>query len=97
MGMGKRAKAFVASAVLASTALFTAAPGWAQELVGQPTPGGIGLQPSASPLKVEATLFHNTSRSPVVGIRLTTAGDSGDFNFVGTGLVQWSPPSSEKL
>jgi cytochrome c oxidase subunit II len=75
MGMGKRAKAFVASAVLASTALFTAAPGWAQELVGQPTPGGIGLQPSASPLKVEATLFHNAILMPIItGICLLVLG-----------------------
>jgi len=73
--MGKRAKAFVASAVLASTALFTAAPGWAQELVGQPTPGGIGLQPSASPLKVEATLFHNAILMPIItGICLLVLG-----------------------
>ncbi|MEH6665001.1 MAG: cytochrome c oxidase subunit II [Brevundimonas sp.] len=75
MGMGKRARAFVASAVLASTALFTAAPGWAQELVGQPTPGGIGLQPSASPLKAEATLFHNAILMPVItGICLLVLG-----------------------
>ncbi|MFN3815732.1 cytochrome c oxidase subunit II [Brevundimonas sp.] len=68
MGMGKRARAFVASAVLASMALFTAAPGWAQELVGQPTPGGIGLQPSASPLKVEATLFHDAILMPIITV-----------------------------
>ncbi|MFN4295479.1 MAG: cytochrome c oxidase subunit II [Brevundimonas sp.] len=68
MGMGKRARAFIASAILASTALFTAAPGWAQELVGQPTPGGIGLQPAASPLKVEAHIFHDAILMPIITV-----------------------------
>ncbi|GAD58862.1 cytochrome c oxidase subunit II [Brevundimonas sp. BAL450] len=66
MGMGKRARAMIASTVLASTALFAAAPGWAQELVGQPTPGGLGLQQSASPLKVEATMFHDAILMPII-------------------------------
>jgi cytochrome c oxidase subunit 2 len=66
--MGKRARAMIASTVLASTALFAAAPTWAQELVGQPTPGGIGLQPSASPLKVEATMFHNAILMPIITV-----------------------------
>ena len=68
MGMGKRARAMIASTVLASTALFAAAPSWAQELVGQPTPGGMGLQPSASPLKAEATMFHNAILMPIITI-----------------------------
>lgn len=68
MGMGKRARAMIASTVLASTALFTAAPSWAQELVGQPTPGGIGLQQSASPLKVEATMFHDAILMPIITV-----------------------------
>ncbi len=66
MGMGKRARAMIASTVLASTALFAAAPSWAQELVGQPTPGGLGLQQSASPLKVEATMFHDAILMPII-------------------------------
>jgi cytochrome c oxidase subunit II len=66
MGMGKRARAMIASAVLASTALFAAAPTMAQELVGQPTPGGIGLQPAASPLKVEAHIFHDAILMPII-------------------------------
>ena len=66
MGMGKRARAMIASTVLASTALFAAAPTVAQELVGQPTPGGIGLQPAASPLKVEAHIFHDAILMPII-------------------------------
>lgn len=68
MGMGKRARAVLASTVLASTALFAAAPAWAQELVGQPTPGGIGLQPAASPLKVDAHIFHDAILMPVITV-----------------------------
>lgn len=57
-----------AGGVLASAALavFFATPTWAQELMGQPTPGGIGLQPAASPLKHEAHMFHNAILMPVI-------------------------------
>jgi len=44
---------------------------WAEDLVGQPTPGGIGLQPAASPLKVMAHEFHDGILLPlIVGISL---------------------------
>jgi len=59
----------------ASLAVFFATPTWAQNLMGQPTPGGIGLQPAASPLKHEATWFHNVILMPViVGICLLVLG-----------------------
>ena len=45
MGMRKRAGATVASAAAMLTVALSGAPAWAQDLVGQPTPGGIGLQP----------------------------------------------------
>ncbi|WP_414643374.1 cytochrome c oxidase subunit II [Brevundimonas sp.] len=38
----------------------------AQEYLGQPTPGGIGLQDSASPLKEQATWFHNWVLMPTI-------------------------------
>jgi cytochrome c oxidase subunit 2 len=70
MGIGRRAKAKVgalAGAVAtAMLAAFVAAPAWAQELVGQPTPGGIGLQPAASPLKVQAHIFHDAVLMPII-------------------------------
>jgi cytochrome c oxidase subunit 2 len=69
MGIGTRARRMIRSAVLASTAaVATAAPAWAQELVGQPTPGGIGLQPAASPLKVEAHIFHDAVLMPIITV-----------------------------
>lgn len=68
MGMGKRAKAVLASTVLAATALFAAAPAWAQELVGQPTPGGLGLQPAAAPLMHDVHIFHNAVLMPAITV-----------------------------
>lgn len=60
MGMGIRALGRISGAASAAMlALFVAAPAWAQDLMGQPTPGGIDLQPAASPLKHEAIIFHN--------------------------------------
>lgn len=47
----------------------------ATELLGQPTPGGIGLQPAASPLRHEAIFFHNAVLLPVIAaISLFVAG-----------------------
>ncbi|MGV9007552.1 MAG: cytochrome c oxidase subunit II [Brevundimonas sp.] len=47
-------------------AVFAATPAWAQDRMGQPTPGGIDLQPAASPLKHEAIWFHNVILMPVI-------------------------------
>ncbi|MBB4082020.1 cytochrome c oxidase subunit 2 [Brevundimonas lenta] len=45
------------------------------ERMGQPTPGGIGLQPAASPLKVEAHHFHDWILLPlIVGISVFVLG-----------------------
>lgn len=65
MGMGKRAWATIATAL---TAAFLATPAWAQDLMGQPTPGGIGLQPAASPLKEHAHFFHDAILLPVITV-----------------------------
>ena len=40
----------------------------AEDLLGQPTPGGIGLQPAASPLKHDAHFFHDAILMPVITI-----------------------------
>jgi cytochrome c oxidase subunit 2 len=50
----------------ASLAAFFATPTWAQDLMGQPTPGGIDLQPAASPLKHEAIFFHDVILMPII-------------------------------
>jgi len=76
MGMGTRARAIIGGGITAlSLAVFSATPTWARPLVGQPTDGGLGLQPSASPLKVEATFFHDVILMPVItGITLLVLG-----------------------
>ncbi|HEX6858740.1 MAG TPA: cytochrome c oxidase subunit II [Caulobacteraceae bacterium] len=40
----------------------------AEELLGQPTPGAIDLQPAASPLKHDAIFFHNAILMPIITI-----------------------------
>ncbi|MFN3559861.1 MAG: cytochrome c oxidase subunit II, partial [Brevundimonas sp.] len=67
MGMGTRARAIVGGGVAAlSLAVFAATPALASgDRMGQPTPGGIGLQPAASPLKVEAHHFHDLILLPI--------------------------------
>ena len=47
-------------------AVFAATPTWAQDLMGQPTPNGIGLQPAASPLKHDAIWFHDIVLMPII-------------------------------
>lgn len=83
MGMGTRIreplKALIgrAGAAMAAVgaAVFTAAPAWAQDLMGQPTPGGVGLQPAASPLKHQAHFFHDVILLPMcIGISVLVLG-----------------------
>ena len=67
MGMGTRALAKIGGAAASlATAVFVAAPAWAQDLMGQPTPGGIDLQPAAAPLKHHAIWFHNVILLPII-------------------------------
>ncbi|MES2861134.1 MAG: cytochrome c oxidase subunit II [Pseudomonadota bacterium] len=76
MGLGTRALSTVGALIgSASLAVFFATPTWAQDLMGQPTPGAIDLQPAASPLKHEAIWFHNVILMPIiVGICLLVLG-----------------------
>ena len=63
MGMGTRARANIGGGFTAlCLAVFSATPTWAQDLVGQPTPGGLGLQPAASPLKIWAGTGNHKDR-----------------------------------
>ncbi|MGQ3039185.1 MAG: cytochrome c oxidase subunit II [Brevundimonas sp.] len=67
MGMGKRARAYIGSGVAAlSLAVFGASSALAEDLMGQPTPGAIALQPAASPLKESAHFFHDIVLMPVI-------------------------------
>ena len=66
----------LATAALGSAAsALAAAPAFAADLVGQPTPGAIGLQPGVTPLRHEAAFFHDAILMPViVGICLLVLG-----------------------
>ena len=67
MGLGTRALRAAGAIIASSTlALFAALPASAQALMGQPTDGGIGLQPAASPLKHEAIWFHDVVLMPII-------------------------------
>jgi len=52
---------------LAATMMF-AGQALAQDLMGQPTPGAIDLQPAASSLKHEAIWFHNIVLMPIITV-----------------------------
>lgn len=59
----------------AAFAVLTATPVGAQDRLGQPTPGGIDLQPAASVLKHDAIWFHNAILLPMcIGISLLVLG-----------------------
>ena len=78
LGMGRLgAKALTAAGGLMAAAAFAAmaAPAFAKDLMGQPTPGGIDLQPAASVLKHDAIWFHNVILLPMcIGISLLVLG-----------------------
>ena len=59
----------------AAAALMTAGGAFAEDLVGQPTPGAIDFQPAASPLKHQVIFFHNVILMPIItAIVLLVAG-----------------------
>ena len=51
---------------MAALAAGISAQAHADELMGQPTPGGIGLQPAASVMKHKAAFFHNVILLPII-------------------------------
>ena len=60
-------RARLAGAAVAAMTAVWGLPALASEaLVGQPTPGGIGLQPGVTPLKHDATFFHNAILLPII-------------------------------
>jgi cytochrome c oxidase subunit 2 len=62
--MGMRKLASGAALAFAATAIGGYAR--AEELLGQPTPGAIGLQRSASPLRDDVVFFHNMILLPII-------------------------------
>jgi cytochrome c oxidase subunit 2 len=64
-GMGARALRVATGLTAAAGLGLTATVAAAQDRLGQPTPGGIDLQPAASVLKHDAIWFHNTILLPM--------------------------------
>jgi len=61
-GMGRKGFGFAAAAVMTTLAGHA----FADDLLGQPTPGGIALQPAASVLKHDAIWFHDWVLLPII-------------------------------
>jgi cytochrome c oxidase subunit 2 len=68
MGMGSTARRAAWGAGAFAMTATTAGLAAAQDLMGQPTPGGIDLQPAAAPLKHDAIFFHNIVLMPVITV-----------------------------
>lgn len=58
----------IAGVVAGAGAAMMGSLAFAQERLGQPTPGGIGLQQAASPLKHEAHFFHDIILLPIITV-----------------------------
>lgn len=61
-------RTWAAAAAAGATSAFWGVQAFAEDLMGQPTPGGIGLQPAASPLKHAAHNFHDFILLPIITI-----------------------------
>ncbi|WP_312160216.1 cytochrome c oxidase subunit II [Phenylobacterium sp.] len=59
-------RTWAAAAAAGATSAFWGVQAFAEELMGQPTPGGIGLQPAAAPLKHAAHDFHDLILLPII-------------------------------
>ena len=57
-----------AGALAGAGAAFWSASAWAVDKIGEPTPGGIDLQPGVTPLRHDAIWFHNWILMPVITI-----------------------------
>lgn len=58
-----------AAGLLASAgALFWSTSAWAADRMGEPTPGGIALQPGVTPLRIQAIFFHDWILLPIITV-----------------------------
>jgi len=64
----KRMRGVITSLAAGVTTAMIGAGARAEELMGQPTPGGMGLQPAASPLKHSAIFFHDAVLLPIITV-----------------------------
>lgn len=68
-------RVLAAGAASGAVAAFWGATALANDLIGQPTPGAIDLQPGVTPLREDAIFFHNVILLPIItAISLLVAG-----------------------
>src|SRR5688572_958818 len=65
-GMGIRR--YAAGAATAGMAMAFSGAAWAADRIGEPTPGGIDLQPGVTSLRHDAIFFHNVILLPIITI-----------------------------
>lgn len=66
MGMRGLAAKVASVAFGGAVALTTSGQAFAEDMLGQPTPGGIGLQPGVTAIRGEAIWFHNVILLPII-------------------------------
>jgi cytochrome c oxidase subunit II len=66
--MKSRISGFACAATAFAGSVMFGVQAMAQDLMGQPTPGGIALQPAASQLKRDAIFFHDIILMPIITI-----------------------------
>ncbi|MDP3855057.1 cytochrome c oxidase subunit II [Phenylobacterium sp.] len=59
-------RTWAAAAATGATSAFWGVQAFAEDLMGQPTPKGMGLQPAASPLKHQVHFFHDAILLPLI-------------------------------
>jgi cytochrome c oxidase subunit 2 len=59
-------RALATGAAAGAMTAFWGASAFAEELVGQPTDGAIGMQPGVTPLRHDAIFFHNAILMPII-------------------------------
>jgi len=59
-------RTWAAAAAAGATSAFWGVQAFAEDLMGQPTPGGLGLQPAAAPLKHAVHDFHDYILLPII-------------------------------
>ncbi|RAK56773.1 cytochrome c oxidase subunit II [Phenylobacterium deserti] len=59
-------RTLAAGAAAGAMTAFWGAAAFANDLIGQPTPGGIDLQPGVTPLRHDAIFFHNAVLLPII-------------------------------
>src|SRR5438445_1917462 len=61
-------RALATGVATGALAAFWGASAFAEELIGQPTDGALGMQPGVTPLKHDAIFFHDKILLPIITV-----------------------------